>query len=148
MALLVDSQACLDFPMLKEHRIGLDISMLCRLLVPLASHRRLLASIEGYVRARDKAAKYPSVINPDVDSSSFGVRFSKMRADMTEAHAAVQGQCRVNQLTKRKEVEEKLVEYKALMDLVTTKTKEAASMGCSYYTSRLAQKKSSFVLLS
>lgn len=139
MALLVDQQACIDFPMLREHKIGVDMAMLSRLLVPLRSHRRLLDSLETYVRNRDEKATYPATIDPNVSSSSFAVRFNSTSNDAEKVRLEILEQCRKNQVEKQKEVAQKLQKYEELVSAARAKQDHADRLSCQYTQRTLEQ---------
>lgn len=155
MALLVDANACAEFPVLKEHYVGVDVSMLSSLLLPLARHRRLLDQLEKYVWARDAEAKFPSTINPTVDSSAFAVRYQKaapsaMRAwqDMEDVRSEILKRCQENQARKRKEVEEKKLKHQELLETAEAKQDQAARLSCLYTDCSSANYGSEKVLMS
>ncbi|CAK9043094.1 unnamed protein product [Durusdinium trenchii] len=113
--------------------------MLSSLLLPLARHRRLLDQLEKYVWARDAEAKFPSTINPTVDSSAFAVRYQKaapsaMRAwqDMEDVRSEILKRCQENQARKRKEVEEKKLKHQELLETAEAKQDQAARLSCLY----------------
>ena len=139
MALLVDRHACINFPMLRGHKVGVDMGMLSRLLVPLPSHRRLLDSLEKYVWSRDEKATYPATIEPNVSSASFAVRFHSTSNDAEKVRLDILEQCRKNQVEKKKEVAQKLQQHEGLISLAGAKQSEANGLFCQYTRRRLAQ---------
>ena len=124
--------------MLLEHRVGLDITMLSRLLLPLERHRKLLHDIEAYVKARDQQAKHPSTVEPAVHSNSFSVRYHDTSEEMRGVRQEILAQCRRHQQKKQQEVKEKLSKHQELQNLAEEKDFEADRIACEYGDSRLA----------
>ena len=138
MALFVDHMSCQQFPMLLEHRVGLDITILSHLLLPLERHRKLLHDIEVYVKVRDQLAKYPSTVEPAVHSNSFSVRYHDASKEMMDVRQEILAQCQRNQQKKQQEVKEKLSKHEELLSLAEEKDRQANCMACEYRDSRLA----------
>ena len=135
MALLVDGWACRQFPLLSEHHLGVDITILSRLLLPLERHRRLLHDMEVYVKARDQQAQYPSTIRPVVQRDSFSVRYHDTSTEMMDVRQKIFVECQSNRQKKQLEVEEKLSKHQELQISAKEKALQADGMTCQYVNS-------------
>ncbi|CAE7821790.1 unnamed protein product [Symbiodinium sp. CCMP2592] len=103
MVLMVDRAACAQFPLLKEHSLGIDMNMLHDILAPHLHERQILHALEAYAEQRDSAATCPSTADPCVSDESFGVKFAKSK--LQSVQAAIQQKCEWNQVKKKEEVE-------------------------------------------
>ena len=138
MALLVDREACRKFPLLQEHRVGIDMTMLCRILVPLPDQKHLLAKLEEYVQSRDRESSYPSSTDTNLCETSFSVRFQTKSAEMESLRHEILEQCRWNQLKKAEELECALAHYQNLLDEAGREDEAAARIRCEYTSSCLS----------
>jgi len=134
MALLVDREACREFPLLQEHRVGIDVGMLCRILVPLPQQKKLLAELEEYVWSRDRVALFPSPTDVNLDQDSFSVRFQKQSADMELLRLRLLDMCGFNQQKKAQEVEKALARHQTLLDEAAQEEEEARRLQCQFFS--------------
>ncbi|CAE7813809.1 unnamed protein product [Symbiodinium sp. CCMP2592] len=140
MVLMVDRAACREFPVLKEHSIGVEISMLHVILTPHLEDRKLLHALECYVQERENVASYPSTIcAAEVSASSFSVRFAK--AEMEDVRADIQEQCLQNQAAKAEEVRTTLSRHREMLEKFKQTTAAAEVLSCEYDPGRRHSRK-------
>jgi hypothetical protein len=85
MIIVWDKIVCTKFPMLFEHRGGVDLRVCKDLLLPSKSDLDALANIERYFLQRDRYATYPSLIEEKmVTVQSFAARFGTTNALMRQ----------------------------------------------------------------
>lgn len=103
MVLILDMLACEHYPILKEHKLGIEPGFLEYILVSAVPNKKLLFELEGYVNERNSQSSYPSSIEPTRSDKSLSVRFAKRDPGMEATLASIQQRCKSNQEDKEME---------------------------------------------
>ncbi|KAL0478346.1 keratin type II [Acrasis kona] len=122
-AVVLKDSICVDtYPILKEHKTGLDISILCDLILPFKHQMKILEDICSYVTKRDEEATFPSLMDSlTIDNeNSFASRFYKQDSRM------LQYKDHINKISLqlRKENEKDVMRAKAVYNQLIRKSQE------------------------
>ncbi|VEU35419.1 unnamed protein product [Pseudo-nitzschia multistriata] len=105
MVLIIDMLACKHYPILKEHKLGIDPTFLQYVFVPTVASKKLLCELERYINRRNTESCYPSSIEPRRSKESLSVRFASQDALMRSTLTKIQEKCKANQEAKTVEHE-------------------------------------------
>ncbi|KAL0485114.1 hypothetical protein AKO1_004374 [Acrasis kona] len=121
-AVIKDSMCVNAHPILKQHKTGLDISILSDLLLPFKHQMQILEEICNYVTKRDKKAKFPSLTDSLTidDEDSFATRFCEQNSSMIQYKKMIQDKS--EQL--RKANEDAVIEQKVVYNQLIRRSQE------------------------
>ena len=105
MLRIFDQIACSAFPLLKEHKTGIEQRIFSELLLPTQSDMITAQEIEQYFQRRDSAShNLPPLEEAKVSENSFSARFAPSNSDMCNTLAKILAEAEVKENEKRKEV--------------------------------------------
>ena len=118
LVLILDMLACEHYPILKEHKLGIEPGFLHYILVSAVPNKKLLFELEGYVNERNSQSSYPSSIEPTRSDKSLSVRFTKRDPEMEATLASIQQRCKSNQDNKEMERQTEKERYDDLQNKI------------------------------
>jgi hypothetical protein len=97
IVMILDILACKHFPMLKEHKLGIDPTFLHYIFVSTVSNKKLLCELEAYIKERNIKSTFPSSIEPMRSERSLSVRFARSDSEMKQTLSEILQTCKSNQ---------------------------------------------------
>lgn len=124
MLAILDAIAMEKYPLLKEHRPGVELKVIDHLLLPQSTDMRIAFEIENYFRER-KNAIGPSLIEQEgVNKHSFSVKFATNNTDMRQMRDEILNEDKKNVEQIEEEWNEKRKEASELRNQITSMTCE------------------------
>lgn len=122
---MLDRMATKDYPLLKEHRSGINPKIVESLLLAQRNDMLIAHQLEDYFNKRNEKAEDPSLIEEKlVTKKSFSVKFARQNADMLKVRRKILELDEKNVQEKRTQWSEGRVHVKSLRD-------EARKMNCN-----------------
>jgi len=124
---LVDIISCVHHPMLQQHKLGIDSTMLHYLYLSTKKQKQHLHLVEKYINWRN-TSRFPATTEPCRSTNSFAVRFAAVDSGMQQVRQQIQEKCRINQTSKRQQLEQNMQRYRDLGAYVRNR-----GCSCSWY---------------
>lgn len=107
MAAVIDQQCMIMYPLLKEHRSGINPNLINTLLIPQRADMQIAFELEEYFRRRNECAINVGLTEEDtISSRSFSVKFAMQDSSMTKVREQILKLDESNIASKRFELEQ------------------------------------------
>jgi hypothetical protein len=108
----LDRKAIDLYPLVKEHKTGIDCSVFESLLVPYGADLKRLHDLQQYITERDEQAKHDCIYSCDIGAQySFGVRYFDRTKTMQETLQSIVQDAYQKQEKKKQEIQKQIAKY-------------------------------------